>query len=192
MLTTRSTPSRSVCQQGFRRNRLSRLIDPSRLQGGDLMLPRRLADNVETARDGRTAKIAPGGMGAIAGPRPRQRLPWVGEVNLRFGKGRRGRGDRFTGPIQDHSTSRITRLPRQIPQLPAFFYGLPTAPVGRVPCKPRSMPQSLGAESSAAPSACTCRVKLITRSNGSAQSRTGFSLRSGVPRTGGLPTRSLG
>jgi hypothetical protein len=37
-----------------------RLIDPGRLQGGDLMLPRHLADNVETARDGRSENCARG------------------------------------------------------------------------------------------------------------------------------------
>jgi hypothetical protein len=54
-----------------------------------------------------------------------------------------------------------------------------------------SMPQSLGADSSAAPSARTGPVKLITRSSGSAQSRSWISARSGVPITGGLPIKSL-
>jgi len=54
------------------------------------------------------------------------------------------------------------------------------------------MLQSLGTESSAAPSARTGPVKLITRSNGSAQSRNRISPSSGVPRSGGPVARPLG
>jgi len=50
-----------------------------------------------------------------------------------------------------------------------------------------SMPQSLRVDSSAVPSARTGLVKLTTRSNGSAKSRT---LSSGIPRTGRPAVRS--
>jgi hypothetical protein len=55
-----------------------------------------------------------------------------------------------------------------------------------------SMPQSHRVDSRAVPSSRTGRVKLTTRSNGSAQSRTWISLSSGAPISGRPTVRSCG
>jgi hypothetical protein len=73
--------------------------------------------------------------------------------------------------------------------LPGKRNGLPRGQ-GSMPPTSQSVPQSLRGDSSAVPKARTGPVKLTTRSNGSAQSRTWISLSSGVSRTGGLPVKS--
>src|SRR5262249_5899385 len=75
-----------------------RLVDGCRLDSGDLVLPQRLAHDVEPARERRIAEAAfvfPWPASADGGG---QRLFWIDEFRLGLGQGRGQRCDRFTGP----------------------------------------------------------------------------------------------